>query len=294
MRHEQQLAIPEYELQRLLSFPVEWLREERVRLKGIEDALKQAQTQLAERLRTMSQHQERTQQALAALPAEAQVSDEACRDWLAQCQAQHQSLEGELFEWRRQLSVAEEGEKQQAQLVAEIAAQQAHCDLWGGLAELIGSANGAKFRTFAQSLTLERLLLVANDHLNELAPRYQLQRVPGTDLALQVVDRDMGDEIRGVESLSGGESFLVSLALALGLASLSSKETQVESLFIDEGFGTLDPESLDTALACLDSLQSTGRQIGVISHVQTMVERIGVQIRIEALGGGESRVLLPV
>ena len=190
--------------------------------------------------------------------------------------------------------MAEESEKQQAQLVAEIAAQQAHCDLWGGLAELIGSANGAKFRTFAQSLTLERLLLVANDHLNELAPRYQLQRVPGTDLALQVVDRDMGDEIRGVESLSGGESFLVSLALALGLASLSSKETQVESLFIDEGVGTLDPESLDTALACLDSLQSTGRQIGVISHVQTMVERIGVQIRIEALGGGESRVLLPV
>ena len=294
LRHEQQLAIPEYELQRLLSFPVEWLREERVRLKGIEDALKQAQTQLAERLRTMSQHQERTQQALAALPAEAQVSDEACRDWLAQCQEQHQSLEGELFEWRRQLSVAEEGEKQQAQLAAEIAVQQAHSDLWGGLAELIGSANGAKFRTFAQSLTLERLLLVANDHLNELAPRYQLQRVPGTDLALQVVDRDMGDEIRGVESLSGGESFLVSLALALGLASLSSRETQVESLFIDEGFGTLDPESLDTALACLDSLQSTGRQIGVISHVQTMVERIGVQIRIEALGGGESRVLLPV
>ncbi len=294
LRHEQQLAIPEYELQRLLSFPVEWLREERVRIKGLEDALKQAQTQLAERLRTISQHQERTQQALAALPAEAQVSDEACRDWLAQCQAQHQSLEGELFEWRRQLSVAEEGEKQQAQLAAEIAAQQAHSDLWGGLAELIGSANGAKFRTFAQSLTLERLLLVANDHLNELAPRYQLQRVPGTDLALQVVDRDMGDEIRGVESLSGGESFLVSLALALGLASLSSRETQVESLFIDEGFGTLDPESLDTALACLDSLQSTGRQIGVISHVQTMVERIGVQIRIEALGGGESRVLLPV
>ena len=178
-------------------------------------------------------------------------------------------------------------------MAGEIAAQQALAERWGGLAELIGSASGAKFRTFAQSLTLERLLLVANDHLGELAPRYQLQRVPGTDLALQAIDRDMGDEIRGVESLSGGESFLVSLALALGLASLSSKETQVESLFIDEGFGTMDPESLDTALGCLDSLQSSGRQIGVISHVQTLVERIGVQIRIEALGGGESRVLLP-
>lgn len=294
LRHEQQLAIPEYELQRLLSFPVEWLREERVRLKGLEDALKEAQTQLAERLRTMTQQQERTQQALAALPDEAQGSAAACGEWLARCQAEQQSLEGELFEWRRQWLQAEEGEQQQAQLAEEIAAQQALAERWGGLAELIGSASGAKFRTFAQSLTLERLLLVANEHLGELAPRYQLQRVPGTDLALQAIDRDMGDEIRGVESLSGGESFLVSLALALGLASLSSRETQVESLFIDEGFGTLDPESLDTALACLDSLQSSGRQIGVISHVQTMVERIGVQIRIEALGGGESRVVLPV
>ena len=136
-------------------------------------------------------------------------------------------------------------------------------------------------------------MLVANEHLAELAPRYQLERVPATDLALQVVDRDMGDEVRAVESLSGGESFLVSLALALALASLSSKQTQVESLFIDEGFGSLDPDSLDTAIACLDSLQAAGRQIGVISHVQTMVERIGVQIRVEALGGGESRVIVP-
>ena len=114
-----------------------------------------------------------------------------------------------------------------------------------------------------------------------------------TDLALQVVDLDMGDEVRSVDSLSGGESFLVSLALALALSSLSSRQTQVESLFIDEGFGTLDPDSLDLALSSLDSLQAAGRQIGVISHVQTLVERIGVQIRVEALGGGESRVVLP-
>ena len=113
------------------------------------------------------------------------------------------------------------------------------------------------------------------------------------DLALQVVDLDMGDEVRSVDSLSGGESFLVSLALALALSSLSSRQTQVESLFIDEGFGTLDPDSLDLALSSLDSLQAAGRQIGVISHVQTLVERIGVQIRVEALGGGESRVVLP-
>ena len=166
-------------------------------------------------------------------------------------------------------------------------------DRWQQLSDLIGSANGAKFRTFAQSLTLEQLLGLANRHLAELAPRYQLQRVPGTDLALQVIDCDMGDDIRAVESLSGGESFLVSLALALGLSSLSAHDTQIESLFIDEGFGTLDPESLDTAIASLDALQAAGRQIGVISHVQTLVERIGVQIKVQSLGGGESRIILP-
>ena len=139
----------------------------------------------------------------------------------------------------------------------------------------------------------ERLLLEANAQLAELSPRYRLERVPGTDLALQVVDLDMGDEVRSVDSLSGGESFLVSLALALALSSLSSRQTQVESLFIDEGFGTLDPDSLDLALSSLDSLQAAGRQIGVISHVQTLVERIGVQVRVETLGGGESRVVLP-
>jgi DNA repair protein SbcC/Rad50 len=293
LRHEQQLAIPEYELQRLLAFGSEWIREERVRLKQCEDARQQAQTRLLERERALQQQQERTQQALQQLPVEACGPEGALGSWRDMCQQQQQQLEAELFEWRRQLLQAEAAEQQQSQIAAQIAQQQAEADRWGGLAELIGSATGSKFRTFAQSLTLERLLLVANEHLAELAPRYQLQRVPGTDLALQAIDRDMGDEIRGVESLSGGESFLVSLALALGLASLSTRETQVESLFIDEGFGTLDPESLDIALACLDSLQSTGRQIGIISHVQTLVERIGVQIRIEALGGGESRVILP-
>ena len=98
------------------------------------------------------------------------------------------------------------------------AAQQAVADHWLQLSDLIGSASGAKLRTFAQSLTLERLLLEANAQLGELSPRYRLERVPGTDLALQVVDLDMGDEVRSVDSLSGGESFLVSLALALALS----------------------------------------------------------------------------
>jgi len=156
--------------------------------------------------------------------------------------------------------------------------------------ELIGSSDGAKFRRFAQSLTLEALIAHANRHLEELARRFALQRVPGSDLELQVIDRDMADEVRSVFSLSGGESFLVSLAMALGLASLNSKRTQVESLFIDEGFGSLDGDALETAVSSLDALQSLGRQVGIISHVSTLVERIGFQVQVTTRGGGRSTV----
>jgi exonuclease SbcC len=162
--------------------------------------------------------------------------------------------------------------------------------VWEQLRELIGSADGAKLRTFAQSLTLDLLLAHANQHLADLARRYRLERAPVSDLGLQVVDQDMGDEVRSVYSLSGGESFLVSLALALGLASLASQRVSVQSLFIDEGFGSLDPETLDSAIASLDALQALGRKVGVISHVPTLVERIGVQVRVEPRGGGRSRV----
>ncbi|MCA9604859.1 MAG: nuclease SbcCD subunit C, partial [Myxococcales bacterium] len=124
----------------------------------------------------------------------------------------------------------------------------------------------------------------------KLHPRYQLQRVPGNDLELQVVDRDMGDSIRGIKSLSGGETFIASLALALGLASLTASRTTVETLFIDEGFGSLDPECLELVLEVLDNLQASGRQVGVISHVDAIAERFLAQIRVEDLGGGRSRV----
>lgn len=171
-------------------------------------------------------------------------------------------------------------------------ARREEAGVWKTLGELIGSHDGKKFKVFAQSLTLDALLLHANAHLCELARRYRLQRVPGHDLDLQVVDGDMGDEVRSVASLSGGETFLVSLALALGLASLSSETTQVDTLFIDEGFGTLDPETLEVALATLDALQATGRQVGIISHVSGLAERIGAQVRVVKQGGGRSRLVV--
>jgi exonuclease SbcC len=122
-----------------------------------------------------------------------------------------------------------------------------------------------------------------------LSKRYLLQRIPDT-LGLQVLDQDMGNEIRTVFSLSGGESFLVSLALALGLASLSSSRMQVESLFIDEGFGSLDPATLNIAMDALERLHNQGRKVGVISHVQEMTERIPVQIRVSKENSGRSKV----
>jgi len=173
-------------------------------------------------------------------------------------------------------------------LQTSLTAQRDKWEQWESLNELIGSQKGQKFRIFAQGLTLETLLSYTNSHLQEFAPRYHLQRVPGSDLELQVIDRDMADEVRSVHSLSGGESFLVSLALALGLASLSSNRIQVESLFIDEGFGSLDAETLDIAIASLDTLQSLGRKVGVISHVPVLVERIGAQVVVEKIGGGKS------
>jgi exonuclease SbcC len=160
------------------------------------------------------------------------------------------------------------------------------------LGEVIGSHDGKLFRSFAQSLTLDGLLAVANAHLEELAPRYQLERVPGHDLELQVIDRDLAGEIRSVQSLSGGESFLVSLALALGLSSMSAHDVRVRTLLIDEGFGTLDPATLDGALAVLDALQATGRQVGVISHVPALIERVGAHVRVAPRGGGRSEVIV--
>jgi exonuclease SbcC len=160
------------------------------------------------------------------------------------------------------------------------------------LGEVIGSHDGKLFRSFAQSLTLDSLLAVANAHLDELAPRYRLERVPRHDLELQVVDRELGGELRSVQSLSGGESFLVSLALALGLSAMSAHDVRVRTLLIDEGFGTLDPATLDTALAVLDRLQATGRQIGVISHVPALVERVGAHVRVIQRGNGRSEVVV--
>jgi exonuclease SbcC len=176
-------------------------------------------------------------------------------------------------------------------LYQQIDTQRARYDLWQRLSSLIGSADGAKYRKFAQGLTLDHLIYLANRQLTQLHGRYQLNRKLAGDLEMEVLDMWQGDVARDTRTLSGGESFLVSLALALALSDLVSFKTSIDSLFLDEGFGTLDGETLEIALNALDSLNASGKMIGVISHVEALKERIPLQIRVaKSVGIGFSTV----
>lgn len=178
----------------------------------------------------------------------------------------------------------------QVEISGQIEAADRESQRWNRLSTLIGSGSGAVFARFAQGLTLERLVGVANRHLSRLSPRYSMRRSHTSvdDLELEIIDRYQADVTRPMRSLSGGESFLASLALAVGLSELASGQTAIESLFIDEGFGSLDPATLEIAMAALESLQTNGKMIGVISHVDAMKERISTQIQIHKRDGGRS------
>lgn len=175
----------------------------------------------------------------------------------------------------------------------EISRQKAECDSWNKLHSLIGSADGKKFRNFAQGLTFEVMVSHANKQLSKMSDRYLLVRDKDMPLELNVIDNYLGGENRTCRNLSGGESFIISLALALGLSSMSSNKVQVDSLFLDEGFGTLDKDSLDIALNTLSALQQDGKIIGIISHVPTIKERIPTQIEVQPISGGRSRLKGP-
>ncbi|SFU45106.1 AAA family ATPase [Nitrosospira multiformis] len=174
-----------------------------------------------------------------------------------------------------------------------IEAQKMECRRWENLHELIGSADGKKYRNFAQGLTFEMMIGHANRQLQKMTDRYLLVRDDTQPLELNVVDNYQAGEIRSTKNLSGGESFIVSLSLALGLSHMASKNVRVDSLFLDEGFGTLDEEALDTALETLASLQQDGKLIGVISHVPTLKERISTQILVIPQSGGRSEISGP-
>ena len=198
-----------------------------------------------------------------------------------------ESAEQRSTETRAALLDDDRRRNQSQALLQQIADATTESQRWGRIAALIGSSDGGAFRKIAQAYNLDLLVQHANVQLRQLARRYRLKR-GGSPLGLLVMDTEMGDELRSVHSLSGGETFLVSLALALGLASMASSKLKIESLFIDEGFGSLDPESLQIAMDALDSLQAQGRKVAVISHVAEMHERIPVQIQVQRQGNGQS------
>lgn len=271
------------QLSELLSKDSQWIAAER----GILDELRRkevcARASLGERSAALAKHGEHELRAAEGESREVLQAAALERSLLLeQKTARHTEIDVLLGQHERGLEKIKGFEK-------ELEEKGTLAEDWKKLNELFGSADGAKFKVLAQGYTLEVLLGYANRHLQELSRRYVLQRVPDT-LALQVVDLDMLGEVRAVHSLSGGESFLISLALALGLSSLSSHRMNVESLFIDEGFGSLDAETLRVAMDALERLQMQGRKIGVISHVAEMTERIATQVRVVRCGSGASRV----
>ena len=174
-----------------------------------------------------------------------------------------------------------------------IEAQKKEYHRWEKLHGLIGSADGKKYRNFAQGMTFESMVSHANRQLQKMTGRYLLIRDEKQPLELNVVDNYQAGEIRSTKNLSGGESFIVSLTLALGLSKMASRKVRVDSLFLDEGFGTLDEEALETALGTLSGLQQDGKLIGIISHVPALKERISTQINITPVSGGRSSLSGP-
>lgn len=259
----------------------QWIGRERTALNEVDRLRSSESKSVEERQKDLSTHE--TQPAPAVPLADIESS-------LAILEPQHGEQSQQLGAAKQRLEQDNQNRATGEAKGRELEQARKEATVWQQLDALIGSADGKKFRKFAQSMTMELLLAHANGELASLAPRYLLQRVKAQDLELQVVDCDMGDEIRSTSSLSGGESFLVSLALALGLSSLASEKVRIESLFIDEGFGSLDPKTLETALSTLDSLQSAGRKVGLISHVPGLAERIGVQVLVERQGQGASTV----
>lgn len=212
--------------------------------------------------------------------------------YLGSREEDYQQLQQTLGALSERLAANEKQQKTAGRLVGQIQTQEKEFTRWAQLNEIIGQADGKKFRIFAQGLTLSKLVELANFHLEALNGRYQIRKRSDENLELEIIDTFQADNVRSMNTLSGGESFLVSLALALGLSDLAGRDARIQSLFIDEGFGTLDENSLDVAIDTLENLQSDGKSIGIISHVKALKERIGTQIQVTKKGTGFSEIAI--
>ena len=294
-------------LTRLLAVPRPVRETQRQQAAALERAIVETESQLADRRRRLAemdaeapQHVETQrgwQQAVAAAlefldeEAAARLRAAAPSACLAMLAAARKQTSEQLFSVTLSLHQDDAARLEATALDDELVAQRRTAVEWAAMNELIGSADGKKLRVFAQGLTLDTLLSFANQQLRRLRPRYSLRR-KNERMELEMVDHDMGDEVRDCATLSGGETFLVSLALALALSSLAARNVRVESLFIDEGFGSLDRDTLDGALSVLEELQAAGQQIGVISHVAELAERVAHRVIVEPKRPGRSVVLV--
>lgn len=271
------------QLSELISRSAAWIAREKGALAELKEKVLVGRTTLGEKRNRMESHQQSPN-----MPKE-EESRELLTTQLQAGEEREAAIHTRQTEIGAALLNHAQGKERIERVLQEIKKKRQVFEDWEKLNLLLGSAKGDRFKTIAQGYTLDVLLSYANKHLEELTGRYQLEKIPDT-LALQVVDNDMLGEVRTVHSLSGGESFLISLSLALGLSALSSNRMKIESLFIDEGFGALDVDTLSVAMDALDRLQTQGRKIGVISHVEEMKERIGVQIQVQKSSNGKSSI----
>ncbi|MGI6078447.1 MAG: SbcC/MukB-like Walker B domain-containing protein, partial [Fastidiosipilaceae bacterium] len=194
---------------------------------------------------------------------------------------------------KQQLALNSQAKERMKEKQGAIEEQKKKCNRWAKLHSLIGSSDGKKYRNFAQGQTFKLMVSHANRQLAKMTDRYLLIQNEEQPLELDVIDNYQAGEVRSTKNLSGGETFIVSLNLALGLSKMASQKVRVDSLFLDEGFGTLDEDALETALETLAGLQQEGKLIGVISHVSALRERISTQIEVEPVSGGKSRLTGP-
>ncbi|UAM97318.1 AAA family ATPase [Polaribacter litorisediminis] len=224
-----------------------------------------------------------------------EISEEESKLTLEKLKSKNKDLsteKGKIFEAFRK---DQEIKNRNQEIYKKITNQELICDVWKELFRIIGNSKDA-FNTYVQRLTLKHLLDLANIHLLKLNKRYSLKMEevykPKEELNFNLIDHYQTDQARLVDTSSGGEKFIISLALALGLSDLASKNVKIDSLFIDEGFGTLDNKTLETVIATLETLQSEGKLIGIISHVENLKERIPTQIKITKKSNGISTVAL--
>jgi exonuclease SbcC len=252
--------------------------------------LEQEDNQIKTKLTQLDTRKKEKEQALAREKAKKLTEEE--QDILSESHEESKNaldaLLQEIGALKEKLDSNQKAKDRGAAILQKIERQTAVYTRWANLSNLIGSADGKKYRNFAQGLTLEIMVSHANDQLEKLSDRYLLTRDKVEPLEINVIDNYQAGEIRSTKNLSGGESFIVSLALALGLSRMSSRKVKVDSLFLDEGFGTLDEETLETALATLAGLRQDGKMIGVISHVGALKERINTKITVQPIREGRS------